>query len=274
MTERKPWDGDAAVRHGKTSLDVLLAWLQQEGNYTRWRGESTTVRRESREELCREIVLGMQRHGLFHRQPRHVRTKINELERSYGNAIGWMDQAGTLLMDDEGGPEYVRSRLHRMCKHFSLLHAVMGESVPLQVSTEPDMGEGFPPCPADGNRSVVSPMTDDSAHEAADARVDDNNAAMTEDSTPDPTATKKRKACTLAEWIDVDLFDDTPLLTLAERKFKLEERHATLEAELLKWQVVQARVESVKKLVLTRVELRQAGVSEAEIDALLPVLRF
>jgi hypothetical protein len=38
MVAGEGWEDDSASAGGNTSIEVLLAWLGQHGNYDRWRG--------------------------------------------------------------------------------------------------------------------------------------------------------------------------------------------------------------------------------------------
>lgn len=85
--ERKLWELDSASAGEKTSLDVLLDWISEHGNYDRWRGGAKQG--ITKESLCMKIVALLHQHGLAHRHTRDVRSKMNDLERSFREAMDW-----------------------------------------------------------------------------------------------------------------------------------------------------------------------------------------
>ncbi len=95
--ERKLWETDRVSADGKLSLDVLLAWMSQ---HDHWRGgakQGTT-----KEAICQEIVGLLHSHGLVHRQTRDVGSKLNDLERSFREAIDWRSRTGEGILRERG----------------------------------------------------------------------------------------------------------------------------------------------------------------------------
>ncbi|GAB9465840.1 hypothetical protein Gpo141_00003230 [Globisporangium polare] len=145
--QRILWDSDAASRGGKTSIAVLLDWLTEPRNYTRWRAGKS----QFGETLCSEIKAEMRRNGIVHRENANIRTQISELERSYDAAVAWLVQNGypdgripdtstadaakaplpvgvDAASNNESSSNPIEAYVLRMCRYFYVLDAVMRPS--------------------------------------------------------------------------------------------------------------------------------------------------
>ncbi|KAF0739804.1 hypothetical protein Ae201684P_015031 [Aphanomyces euteiches] len=111
------WDSDAPNEESVSSLDVLLECLTEDNNYVRWRAgsqkkvssghvaHSTGTRSlpltTSKEKVYHEIVKNLHAKGLHHRSSREVRSKINDLERTYRSARDWTNSTGEGIRDED-----------------------------------------------------------------------------------------------------------------------------------------------------------------------------
>ncbi|POV96742.1 hypothetical protein PSTT_15440 [Puccinia striiformis] len=66
------------VDGGPSSMTLLLAWLARDRNYKQW-----CCGQPSKMQLCQEIILEFNDHGIFSRGDKAVRTQIQMLEQSY-----------------------------------------------------------------------------------------------------------------------------------------------------------------------------------------------
>ncbi|KAI7955128.1 hypothetical protein MJO28_005528 [Puccinia striiformis f. sp. tritici] len=82
-----PWEKDA-VEPGFLSIQNLLDWIQEPGNWRSWRGKK----------------------GADHRVPRDICTKIQELQTSFASACDWLCTTGQgiLAKDVANGTNNIR----------------------------------------------------------------------------------------------------------------------------------------------------------------------
>ncbi|KAG9404427.1 hypothetical protein AC1031_004634 [Aphanomyces cochlioides] len=99
---RVAWDADGVATNGlpgKSSIDLLLDWLCHLPNYHRWKGD--TQHGVTKEALCTEINSILKANGIMHRSNQDIRTKIDDLERSYRTAIDWKANTGQGILDSD-----------------------------------------------------------------------------------------------------------------------------------------------------------------------------
>ncbi|RLN98977.1 hypothetical protein BBJ28_00000954 [Nothophytophthora sp. Chile5] len=126
------WDNDGGKPGMASSLDVLLEWLTAPGNYLRWR-------KESRGELCREIMARFLERGINFRQPPGIRNEIRHLEAQYFAAVSWM-QAKGIHDAFEGGvaAKWVEEGVRHLCPQYRTIAPVFRD---LAVSDQPSVRE-------------------------------------------------------------------------------------------------------------------------------------
>lgn len=90
--KQKQWDKDG-VRGGPSSLSVLVTWLSEESNYSRWKGGDST-RGETKETLCTEIRLKLIENNIHDRMNRDIRSRISELHKKYIAIEQWRAETG------------------------------------------------------------------------------------------------------------------------------------------------------------------------------------
>ncbi|KAI9604678.1 hypothetical protein KEM48_002433 [Puccinia striiformis f. sp. tritici PST-130] len=121
-----PWDKDA-VEPGFSSMQILLDWIQEPGNWRSWRGKKGAG--VSKEVLANQILEELAGKGIHHRVPRDIRTKIQELQTSFTSACDWLCNTGQgiLAKDVANGTNNIRDGLLKRCKYYYDLEVVMGE---------------------------------------------------------------------------------------------------------------------------------------------------
>lgn len=193
--ERKLWETDRVSIDGKSSLDVLLAWVTKHGNYDRWRGgakQDTT-----KEAMCQEIVGLLHSHRLVHRHTRDVCSKPNDLERSFREAVDWRSRTeeGILRERGEDGESDVRSQLLRLCKHFDTLAPIMLE----RASSQPHFTNEDASTDDDGSTSPADETASADTVGIEGVNVDvDVSADLDEDETATPLTPGTPAADTVA----------------------------------------------------------------------------
>ncbi|KAJ3409202.1 hypothetical protein HDU80_002438 [Chytriomyces hyalinus] len=113
------------------SLDILIEWLSDHGNYNRWKGGHGQTG-ETKDNLAEEIAAKLAQHGKLGRTADAVRAKITWLEKSYRSARDWKARTGSGIMEDElldmdNRISQVDAYMKRACLHFDLLHPVFGD---------------------------------------------------------------------------------------------------------------------------------------------------
>lgn len=109
---------------GKTSLSVLLEWITIDGNYTRWKGGDIT-----RETLCDEINVLLDRHGIRRRTHGDIQVTIRRLEMSFTRATSFIDQnKGRMPVVLNDCSVYFKSKILEFCPFYEILVSVMMSS--------------------------------------------------------------------------------------------------------------------------------------------------
>ena len=93
----KSWLKDG-VNGGLSSMDVLVSWLSDKANYSKWRGgDNNNSERTPKKLLLEEIIERMRQVGIYHRLPKDVASKISTLQSNYRTAREWNDTEGKRL---------------------------------------------------------------------------------------------------------------------------------------------------------------------------------
>lgn len=129
------WESDATRPGGKTSMQVVLAWLTAEGNYARWASRSSSStegqkaegqrkgggggkRGQTRASLIREVLAAFEAEGI-QRTMQDVRNRIAVLEKQYATARKWLRDTGFLLAFERGvADKDVERSVLRLCKYY------------------------------------------------------------------------------------------------------------------------------------------------------------
>jgi hypothetical protein len=119
---RSKWDADS-VNGGKASMDILLQWLLEEGNYSRYRG-GDGQKGEKKDTILGEIVALLHDEGLTHRDKSTVGAKITAIEGQFRKAMEWLANTGQGLKDD-GDHASIKKYIQKICPYYEELNEIM-----------------------------------------------------------------------------------------------------------------------------------------------------
>jgi hypothetical protein len=91
------WNNDG-VDGGKSSIDIVLEWISEPRNFSRWKGG---VSKETKDSLCSEILAIMREAGISARNKGDIRTKIQEIINDYNKASDWLRRTGEGIMQED-----------------------------------------------------------------------------------------------------------------------------------------------------------------------------
>lgn len=127
------WDAD--IVDGRSSWDVLLAWLA-DGNYDRWVDDTADPKKIPKKILCHEFSDLLKARGYRERSAATTFHKIWTLERSVGHAKHLLEEAGQAGLESlEGCHEELSKTVLRYCPYFAQLAPIMKslKSSPLET---------------------------------------------------------------------------------------------------------------------------------------------
>ncbi|KAI9345483.1 hypothetical protein DFJ73DRAFT_626640, partial [Zopfochytrium polystomum] len=112
---------------GVSAISVVLEWIEKLGNYQRWKGGGAAG--ETKEVICTEVNNLLREKGFPCRTNKHVRHKIQDLEKSYRTAVDWKNNTGQGILDagGAGSEDLIRKEILRRCPFWDTLSPVMGE---------------------------------------------------------------------------------------------------------------------------------------------------
>ncbi|KAI9359969.1 hypothetical protein DFJ73DRAFT_92423 [Zopfochytrium polystomum] len=112
---------------GVSAISVVLDWIEKLGNYQRWKGGGAAG--ETKEVICTEVNNLLREKGFPCRTNKHVRHKIQDLEKSYRTAVDWKNNTGQGILDagGAGSEDLIRKEILRRCPFWDTLSPVMGE---------------------------------------------------------------------------------------------------------------------------------------------------
>ncbi|CAK4260797.1 unnamed protein product [Aphanomyces euteiches] len=263
--------------HGTVTLQM------KDNNYVRWRtgsqkkvssghvAHSTGTRSlpltTSKEKVCQEIVQKLHAKGLHHRSSREVRSKINDLERSYRAARDWTNSTGEGIRDEdeELGETHVRTKILKICKHYDVLHPIMGDrpaARPIFTNEEEENNEVSwlekdPNDDADEEEKCLESLP-----------VETNNSS---NSYPTNSTSSKRGFGMLDIWREMTqatTFIDKERAGIEKAKLQIESKRLRLDEEKSKWEAESRRIQALKEKALAKLELKKAGMTDEEIAAI------
>lgn len=93
----KSWLKDG-VNGGPSSMDILIRWLSNQENYTRWKGEDYD--RIPKKLLLEDILDEMRKVGIYHRVAKDIASKISTLQSNYRLTQKWKQIEGQRLREE------------------------------------------------------------------------------------------------------------------------------------------------------------------------------
>ena len=161
---RLPWDKDG--KHGPTdpnsSMAILLTWLYQEGNYSRFRGDNKNSGK-------RKLAHGLQVSNMIkdsgcrmERTAEAVVSKIREIETKFIKAHDWVNNTGQGVKENEGVHSF-EGAVRKRCPWYFELEPIMAErSKARPKATTESIGDDNPPVPGIVNLdSLLASDSDD-----------------------------------------------------------------------------------------------------------------
>ncbi|KAI9267899.1 hypothetical protein BDA99DRAFT_417968, partial [Phascolomyces articulosus] len=141
----KSWLKDG-VNGGMSSMDVLIHWLADKTNYSKWRGGDNNAERTPKKVLLEEIIERMRQVGIYHRLPKDVASKISTLQSNYRTAREWNDTEGKKLRQAGVKEEIVHEEIVKRFPYWDALHGSFGNfrtspSWPMSISSIMDREE-------------------------------------------------------------------------------------------------------------------------------------
>ncbi|KAI9993781.1 hypothetical protein PInf_016302 [Phytophthora infestans] len=297
----KLWHTDGEKPGSLTSMDILVRWLRAPGNYKRWKSGAKLS-------LLQEIAGEIKKHGAATRSPAAVRRKLIDVEQQFETATTWLRETGQLVayMDGVASESVVQGVQQRCLHHYELstvfhtTDACSGTKHGDQTTDAIDNGSAEEKqkrakLPVQGHQKRSSDALGDNqrlkkqkqkALESGSARVQQDNTRVEEKSAEAVRSivVLGERSLALAEfkresetrWNEYCGVKLTPCLKeegekLAQQLLQREIEHVDAMAKLqfeaeLKRQELQTKCE----MVLSRHKLRVAGVSEEDVESMIP----
>jgi len=256
------------------SMAVIIDWLTQEGNYKRWRG-GDRQNGTTKLGIANEISQIIKEKGItVQRQAMAIHVKINRLEQNFRAATDWLNQTGAGVTCEES----IRAAVKQRCPYYYELVDVMSD----RASTTPL-----------STISSIRPLEIEDCEvidcEVSDSGVDNKPVAVgtisIKRTTGDtPTLRKKPRASPTSfsseltelsqlkrEMLTVEQTFKSQQSDMENRKLTLMEREADKRLEALQVETDHKRMQFKADLLRQRLNLAKEGVSQQDIDNLLPM---
>lgn len=79
-------------------MQILIEWFREPKNFNRYKGVNGQ-KGETKESLCGEVVSIMQKNGIFHREKKDIRNRIQHIQASFKAALEWKNNTGSGIED-------------------------------------------------------------------------------------------------------------------------------------------------------------------------------
>ena len=287
---RLPWDKDG--KNGPddpiNSMNILMEWLTEEGNYSRFRGKDNRGTRK----LAYGIQLSnkMKAAGCrVHRSPEAVVKQIQEIEKKFIKAHDWANNTGQGVKERDGEQTFenlVRSR----CKWYYELVPIMADrskakpkatTESLKNNSMDDMSnlssdeEG-----EDVSNAAHSNKGSTKANNGPSPELDRKRSAATSGSSSVSSA-KKKQLKTRVEEQEIAFMESMIQRNMAKARAETvaggmteRERHnrrmEEIEESKAKWRSKQDELAYKRELISTKRSLESEGLSKEEILSMFP----
>ena len=280
------WEADG-------SMKALLEWITTEENYTKYSGgdgNNGTAKTKFHKEIAEFI--NERNDGKTVRIAKDVSNKIHKLESQFRTMVDWKNQTGAGLDDPGQVTSYIKSK----CKYFYELEAVMGD----RPNAEP-LSTNEPNSDADDE--------DDEDEATGGFEGDHNNSDSDMEESVDNNSVATNSGAAAMRNVNVDGAAVAPGTTSVIKKKRLNLTGSTKpskkqpkakkgasdnldgyikemmndpntvakkgkEVELLDIQIQREKQQSMFDLLKQRKELEDMGVSQDDIDSLLPKPKY
>ena len=250
------WHSDNPSNPEFCSMNILITWLTTQGNYSRYKG-GDGQKGETKMGIAKDIASTMKERGcIADRAPKQIVNKVNELVRSYRDAVAFKIGTGQSHMSSED----MDNAVFGMCKYFSALDLILRERPSTQpLLTNKGREESAVKESADGTNDftlVASSPESVKATVAAEKKIRSSKKKRDERKTLVPTKKRDKKDAEGAALMNL-----TKAMVnkykCQERKLEMEEKHMSLK---LRFETMQYRQ-----------QLKTLGVAEHEIDRQFPL---
>ena len=283
---RLPWDKDG--KNGPddplNSMNILMEWLTEEGNYSRFRGKDNRGTRK----LAYGIQLSnkMKSAGCrVHRSPEAVVKQIQEIEKKFIKANDWANNTGQGVKERDGQATFedlVRVR----CKWYFELAPIMADrskakpkatTETLGQTTGQNMMEELSNLSSDDEGESGTKTMEGSSPELERKR---STTASTSAASSFASSAKKKRSKTPIEDQEIAFMESIIKRNEAKtaresgNKMSEHERHnrrmEEIEESKVKWRNKQEELAYKRELISTKRTLEQDGFTEKEIIAMFP----
>ena len=296
-SSRIPWDKDgrAGPDDPNTSLRILLNWLMEESNYSKFRGHKNNGTRKTR---YGQIISDMMRQAgcRVERSAEAVVKKIQEIESKFCAAHDWANNTGQGVKETDGNATF-EELVMRRCKWYFDLLPVMGDRSKAMPAATTETVDSL--VFSSDDEEAKSDGEDDKSSSGLSSSYSSQHMAKKKPSPPSnqsaKRATKKRQTSSasssvaskkrqqagnftdmeyLIEYLEGSTQESQAHVREVERHNKrmeeLEEMKLKASSQAMDWQAKVSELEYKKKLLTTKMELERDGFDKESILAMFP----
>jgi hypothetical protein len=118
-------DGRQGPNDPHTSMKMLLDWILEEGNYSRYRGKSNNG--VKKQHVCTMLAVKMEQETKSSRNAKQVMSKIDYLEKSFKVAHNFSTSETGTGIEKDNGLETFKQAVLKKCPYYYELTAIMAD---------------------------------------------------------------------------------------------------------------------------------------------------